>query len=176
MSKAVLISIKPEWCAKIANGKKSVEIRKTKPNLYVPFKVYIYCTNQKLLFTPKQDHNFYATAAKCAENVLKETECDILNGKVIGEFVCNNICEIDPDHAIEAVISEESCVSPRDMHEYLGVKTGYGWRISDLRIYDQPKELSEFAGLRKTKFGMEPVAVMRPPQSWCYVEEQTWND
>ena len=44
MSKAVLISIRPEWCNKIAGGQKSVEIRKTEPNLKKPFKCYIYCT------------------------------------------------------------------------------------------------------------------------------------
>ena len=44
MSKAVLLSIRPNWCKKIANLRKTVEIRKTAPNLEVPFKCYIYCT------------------------------------------------------------------------------------------------------------------------------------
>jgi len=39
-----------------------------------------------------------------------------------------------------------------------------------LRIYDMPKELSEFTGLRDTKFGAAPHEIKRPPQSWCYVE------
>lgn len=34
----------------------------------------------------------------------------------------------------------------------------FGWHISDLKIYDEPKELSEFG-------------LTRSPQSWCYVEE-----
>lgn len=38
--------------------------------------------------------------------------------------------------------------------------------------YEQPKELSEFSGLRQTKFGLEPVSLKRPPQSWCYVESE----
>ena len=51
MSKAVLLSIRPNWCKKIANLRKTVEIRKTAPNLEVPFKCYIYCTKpeEKLL-------------------------------------------------------------------------------------------------------------------------------
>lgn len=42
--KAVLISIHPEWCSKIASGEKAIEVRKTRPKLPPPFKVYIYCT------------------------------------------------------------------------------------------------------------------------------------
>lgn len=49
--------------------------------------------------------------------------------------------------------------------------TLYGWHISKLEIYDTPKQLSEFKGLRKTKFGYAPVEIKRPPQSWCYAEE-----
>ena len=42
--KAVLLSIRPEWCVKILNGEKTVEIRKNRPKLKPPFKCYIYCT------------------------------------------------------------------------------------------------------------------------------------
>ncbi len=44
MPKAILISIKPQYCELIANGKKTIEVRKTKPKLEPPFKCYIYCT------------------------------------------------------------------------------------------------------------------------------------
>lgn len=30
MSKAVLISIRPKWCEKIASGMKTIEVRKTR--------------------------------------------------------------------------------------------------------------------------------------------------
>lgn len=176
MSKAVLISIKPEWCELIASDEKTIEVRKTKPNLYVPFKVYIYCTKPKAgtdqlwILDRRIRPEYNGISAVCA-NLENPSDSMLGNGKVIGEFACNNIYEIDPAHAIESVISEESCVSPRDMHEYLKGKTGYGWSISDLKIYDQPKKLGEFTGLRKTKFCMEPVTITRPPQSWCYVEE-----
>lgn len=43
MSKAVLISIRPKWCEKICNGEKTVEVRRTRPKLNTPFRVYIYC-------------------------------------------------------------------------------------------------------------------------------------
>ena len=45
------------------------------------------------------------------------------------------------------------------INAYLGEKKGYGIRVSDLMVYDSPKELNEFF-------------VKRAPQSWCYVEEK----
>ena len=46
MSKAVMLSIRPKWVEKIANGEKTIEVRKTRPKLDTPFKCYIYCTLQ----------------------------------------------------------------------------------------------------------------------------------
>lgn len=56
------------------------------------------------------------------------------------------------------------------------LKSRYGWHISNLKIYDHPRELREFNGLQETRFGWEPVPITRPPQSWRYVEEELWND
>ncbi len=150
MSKAILMSIQPKWCALIADGWKTVEIRKNRPNLKTPFKVYIYCTKDK-------------------------EDCGVSQGKVIGEFLCNKIytyttClafQSDNDISTEEIVNK-SCLSgielfkyecPTSFKEFSTINVGlWGWHISDLVIYDKPKELSEFG---KT----------RPPQSWCYVEE-----
>lgn len=52
MSKAVLLSIRPEWCSRIFSGWKTVEIRKTRPvSLKEPFKCYIYCTKGTKFFS-----------------------------------------------------------------------------------------------------------------------------
>jgi len=63
-------------------------------------------------------------------------------------------------------------------------KAGYGWHISNLKLYDPLKELSEFKGLCKVesdccacphynynKMDCDGRTIKRPPQSWCYVEE-----
>ena len=50
MAKAVLISIRPEWVEKILSGEKTLEVRKTRPKLEAPFKVYIYCTAGNLSY------------------------------------------------------------------------------------------------------------------------------
>ncbi len=46
---AVLCSVQPQWCELIANGKKTIEIRKTIPKIPTPFKGYIYCNNTYIL-------------------------------------------------------------------------------------------------------------------------------
>ena len=159
MSKVVLISIRPEWCEKIASGEKTIEVRKTRPKLRTPFRCYIYCT--------KSDD----------ANRLRGSQ-----GKIIGEFTCDLMYELETkapggsyyvkneDQTTTNFIARQSGLDFKDMHDYLHAQKGYGWRITDLRIYDAPRELSEFTGLRNTRFGAEPYDIKRPPQSWCYVE------
>lgn len=158
---AVLLSINPKWCELISSGKKTVEVRKTKPQLDTPFKCYIYCTK----------NGSYTYRTRLDENRLQHAE--VWNGKVIGEFVCDKIEFLD----IERVnclsksckdintLKDNSCLDSYDLLTYLQSKNGYAWHISDLMIYSKPKELREFCG------GCKKTAIVRPPQSWCYVEE-----
>ena len=82
MSKAVLISIRPRWCEKIASGEKTIEVRKTRPKLETPFKCYIYCT------LPKYPHeDFIATDYPNPQFYG--------GGKVIGEFICDRVYELE---------------------------------------------------------------------------------
>ena len=165
MAKAVLISIRPEWCEKIVGGEKTIEVRKTRPKLETPFKVYIYCTNSGVAMGMWGKH-----------------------GKVVGEFVCdkiiwlthtgfsgfpgNRLVAVKDGYGIDGSVDfSESCLTTPQIEKYLGGKDGYAWHISNLKIYDDPKQLSEFKGLRKTKFGYAPVEIKRPPQSWCYVRD-----
>ena len=180
--KSVLMSIKPQWCERIANGEKTVEIRKTKPKIDTPFKVYIYCTQDKRLlhkFNKGEridDEHFFEEDVFVRQNTWIRGHLNP-NGKVIGEFVCDWI-RWEPevsDGIVDVCLSQTSCVEAGDIIRYANGKMIYSWHISDLVIYNTPKELSEFVGLRKTKFGYEPVDV-KPPQSWCYTEEHNAED
>ena len=178
MSKAVLISIRPKWCEKIVNGNKTIEVRKTRPKIDTPFKCYIYCT------LPKYPHeDFIAT------NYPRPQFYG--GGKIIGEFTCDRIDWITHigytgiPNLVETRICDAAtmrtspvggllnaaCLTPKILNDYLAWGDGYGWHISDLRIYDEARELSEFTGLRNTRFGAAPYDIKRAPQSWCYVEE-----
>ena len=62
MSKSVLFSIKPKYCELIASGKKTIEVRKTKPKLDTPFKCYIYET--KALYKPNGCNHLFKGEGK----------------------------------------------------------------------------------------------------------------
>lgn len=181
MTKAVLISIRPEWVKKILAGEKTLEVRKTRPNMGTPFKVYIYCTNSGVAMGMWGKH-----------------------GKVVGEFVCDQITWLThtgftgcPGNKLVAIKSyymvnnsfdfSDSCLTIDQIEKYLDGGDGYAWHISDLKIYETPKELTEFHTWKKckscSKSGYEstacaydencmvPAAITKAPQSWRYVEE-----
>ena len=174
--KAILMSIQPKWCAKIANGEKTIEVRKTRPKIELPFKCYIYMTLAK-----PYCYEFAGGGKMKAKN-----------GKVIGEFVCDRMYGVaitgvfENGEQLPIDILKQSCLTVSEFHNYVGIKNCYGWHISELKIYDKPKELGEFRGFcsKKAKcysdiirhcndthltWKCNPLA--RAPQSWCYVEE-----
>lgn len=169
MMKSVLIAIRPQWVEKIASGQKTIEVRKTAPK-EVPFKAYIYCTKEK-----KQDDIIWAGV--CGDRGK-------WNGRVIGEFICNNASELDYVYYWNNGYEFETCLTYRQVADYGKGKTLYGWHISDLKIYDKPKELSEFRKpcdrfldcctcrrLVRNEYMSCDNKITRPPQSWCYVED-----
>lgn len=184
MAKAVLISIRPKWVEKILSGEKTLEVRKNRPNMETPFKVYIYCT-----------------AGNLSYKVNGGKVCNVSGGKmVVGEFVCDKITWLThigfsglPGIRLAAMKNgytiddsfdfPQSCLTTPKIEKYLGGKDGYAWHISKLEIYDTPKKLSKF--LRPLEICIGKVCdeygcaycencghIKRPPQSWCYVEEQ----
>ena len=186
MSKAVMLSVRPKWCEKIASGEKTIEVRKTRPKLETPFKAYIYCT----MPDAKDPHNILELHG--ADGKIRKA-----NGKVIGEFVCDcvtplyNVCMDDWKrlagglHNIEKELVNQACLTEAKLHTYAGGKNCFAWHISDLRIYDQPRELTAFRRLCPNDLCCEACAMYsnnngicnngalplrRPPQSWCYVE------
>lgn len=212
--KTVLISIQPKWCELIASGKKTVEIRKNRPTIRTPFKCYIYCTKKgrPLVYgspVPSYvEENLVQTYGYSKERADKIF--GIWNGKVIGEFVCDRIFPIpvgysDPKSDITLndflnTCPNNTCLTEEEITDYIGNgKTGYGWHISDLEIYDEPKELNKFSKYRYYSIGgccgnvrcenyinngyyepptcsIEGCTVIHAPQSWCYVYERSEND
>lgn len=175
--RSILISIRPKWCEKIANGEKTIEVRKTKPKLEPPFKCYIYCTQ------PKYPHEDYIV-------VYNKPDSFYAGGKVIGEFVCDRISPIVilDNCLVDAADCILSCLSAKEILEYADGAKLYGWHISNLKIYDLQKELQEFRKPCGNDLYCEVCAmyskfenrcynaalqIIRPPQSWCYVEEMS---
>lgn len=209
--KSVLISIQPKWCELIASGKKTVEVRKTRPKLETPFKVYIYCT-----LPPQEELFTHGCIREYAHELIRLQDgrivydygmrlcCDIENRpysqdnflckKVIGEFVCEWIDTIECDSGAHLFYSlNGTCLTQDDFIKYCNGKDLYAWHISDLKIYDKPRELSEFKQVKKIRGyhkkdepkteginiqrllhsnRAEVKYLTRPPQSWAYVESE----
>lgn len=204
--KEVLISIRPEWCELIVKGLKTDEVRKTKPKLDTPFKGYIYCTKLK-----KKGENLYQEYWRKGINGL-ELHYVKLSGKVIGEFICDEItrivrCGYDNERIELNIVDENLTIkkldkgflyrcqlSFSDIEKYANGNEVYGWHISDLKLYEEPKELEAFTtfcdankkhcanckhylfdnddlnGYRRWCDVCHRKPLTRPPQSWCYVE------
>ena len=145
----------------------------------------------------------------CTKNLpfLFSTNVEVLNGKIVAEFICNKVDEILPctehngihypvesNHELAEIV-KKACLTLRELYDY-GVKKVdgcysstsklpklYGYHITDLKIYDQPKEVGRFRnpcdGCKKenTERGTEEISpcratlLTRAPQSWQYVEE-----
>lgn len=194
---AVLISIQPKWCELIASGKKTVEVRKTRPKLTTPFKVYIYCTGsgKDIFFRSVYSYDDVLYTAKHKEDAKRRLSDNghlVYNGKVIGEFVCNCMVALKADNMVQVYYNntKDTCLTDEEIKRYANGKKLYYWHISDLVIYDKPKELSEFRTPCKMTegscyfcdyavHGMDGdlidcnTSLTRPPQSWCYVEERS---
>lgn len=181
MANAVLISIRPEWAEKILFRKKTLEVRKTRPRLEMPFKCYIYYTKSAMIgLRGKPGY------------VVGEFKCDKITWLThIGFTGCPgiNLVAMKDRYTVDNSFNfSDSCLTIGQLEKYLDGKDGYFWHISDLKIYETPKELTEFHTWKKckscSKSGYEstacsydencmvPVAITKAPQSWCYVEEQ----
>lgn len=205
MSKAVMISIQPRWCELIANGEKTIEARKTRPKLQPPFKCYVYCAagDDKLWIADAVRRNWWGNTH--VAHLCQSKNCgemNLGNMKVIGEFVCDGIVWLarvgftrrggKPEYRIAnngdwkstiGRLLEEACLTEEEIDAYLGGNPGFGWHISDLKIYDKPKAIYEFKKHNRecyfNNLGMATPKcsectkcnLMRPPQSWNYVEE-----
>ena len=183
--KSVLISIQPYWVFLIIaktmgwniDKEKTVEVRKNYPKSNDWNKVVkIYCSKDKKSFAkiPKEYQSFM-------EKFL---------GKGIGEFVCDEITYLgnvstDPWCALigdvhewhKQLVTKYACLTEEKLLKYGGK---YAWHISNLVIYDKPRELSEFSsGSSRLEFSntedgfpLKWSGMKRPPQSWCYVESE----
>ena len=195
--KAVMLSLRPQWCEKIFNGEKTIEVRKSRPSLDMPVKVYVYETKAQFVKSVRGACTTYGYG----------------RGKVIGSFVCDRItcCQAYYGESGEKHLTnlfgcdvKNTCLTEHEMFDYIIGKdkkegTGWLWHITEPKLFDKPKELSEFGTVCNryendecddcpylqvyvnsypcddcvdTWCGVDNIKPLtRPPQSWQYVEE-----
>ena len=186
--KSILISIKPKYVADILNGKKTIEIRKTCPEVFKHLKpyegcsidVYIYCTKDNHQLVKPKDYDKYLLFTKGAVDYSNEKT---LNGKIVAKFTLNKVDKLEKRHLFDAPFLSEyiyrdnetsysferkTQLTEEELCKYLKGQNGYAWHISNLVIFDEPKELSEFIQSKRKNY--EEPQVQKAPQSWCYVE------
>ena len=162
-----MLSLRPQWCEKIFNGSKSIEVRKSYPSIPTPFKVYVYET-KGATDTPWVDEDGHF--------IYKG------RGEIIGSFVCDRVEEYEgefwDDDTYERIqepwepsdfaeygeyeydtigengefygkgieLSKQSCLSWNELRKYVGqgLKDFYGWHITEPKLFDKPRGLGEF--------------------------------
>lgn len=172
--KAVMKSVSPRICEKIANGDCTILVSKTAPKCKEPFKGYIYATEAKKWFHSgiivTSDELLWLSLSSGKIKMCDGLELwadgedyQCVNGKVIGEFVCDKIIKWQYNKGHQYYVEyPDDCTSYfpylKCHSDATGLrcseienygkgksKTLYGWHISDLKIYDKPKELREFS-------------------------------
>lgn len=179
--KAIIQSYTPQECKRIINGQQTIKVCKTAPK-DTPFKVYMYCTKDGYAYRCRIDEN---------GKLIPE----LWNGKVIGEYVCEKV-DVAKEQVIlsgiyysryEDVIDwslvKKSCLDNSELSNYGRGKSISCLYISNVKIYDKPKELKEFGKYVKKQNIIDKgceviienwtefVPIRRPPHGWQYVEE-----
>ena len=196
MSKAIMISIKPKWCAEIMNGNKTIEVRKNKVlataiqkliDEYGYADIYVYCSKDK------------AYSKLCKYPCDNNTKAFLNLGKVLFKFRCYKIDEYVNGRKWSwksgstmwgacndyEYILKDTCLTDDELRNYADDLSFIAIHISDLEIFDYPKELCEF----HTNVKKEPPEELlcpecgkpmeyyeykyltKAPQNFCYVEE-----
>ena len=203
--RAIMKSVSPRICEKVANGDCTILVSKTAPKLDLPFKGYICCTSAKPYLYREANPPFklFLDSDLYEGNGYDDR---LFSGKVIGDFICDEIIEWQYDSGHQYYVEyPDDCTSYFPYLKCHSEATGlrcseieklgkgkplYGLHISDLKIYDKPKELSEFERPCTYKgicyscerfrpngiplpapYGFCETKITHVPSNWCYVEE-----
>lgn len=171
----VLASLKPYYYYLVSEGIKRIEVRKNTPKASD--------WNKEVLFYMSKDIKSFAKIPKEFQGKYRKHF-----GKVGMQIVCDEVYEWKYDYCDGVDIDDDlildTCLDREDINIYAKGKTLYGWHISDLKIYDNPKPIMQFykpcqiewkncpgCELYSTYTGCCMNNVDRPPQSYIYVDE-----
>lgn len=174
----ILASLKPYYYYLIGERKKTIEVRKSALK-DLPQDIVFYMSKDEKSFAkiPKEFQEKYR------EHFGKVGIRAVVDNMDVYAYDCCDGVDIDDDMLLETMIDREY------INIYAKGKPLYGWHISDLKIYDKPKELSEFyrpcsySGICYSCNRFRPNGtpndepndfcdgeIIRPPQSYMYVE------
>ena len=164
--KSILMSIRPEWVAKILNKEKTVEVRKRFLKDYKGW-VYIYCTKDpRWELDNGYEDGWFLWDRKSHHYPFKYAEgfTPMFNGKVVARFWCDKVEEIvfngffcpnDNEYTTKTMSGKElmkaSCLDLNTLVWYLeknsvgniGKQVAYAIHISKLEVF-YPREIITF--------------------------------
>lgn len=121
---AVLLSLKPQYWQLYLEREKSMEIRKSYPDLQTPFDIFVYETKTK--------SSGYGPG----------------RGRVVGKLHCVEILESIYGENYEWFCAA-GCLSQEEIYKYAGGKPLYGWAVGIAEVYDEPQTLEEMFGMKR---------------------------
>ena len=203
----ILISLKPYYYYLIGEDIKKVEVRKSYP------KAEDWSRNS-WFYMSRDEKSFAKIPKEFQEKYRKHF------GKVGMRFVCDRVIGTCPwrlkgETGLCAKRTEEetnlpnnACLTLEEIENYAGSRGRgiYAWHITDLVVYDEPRELSEFytegdcdcmnckkcywfdrgngynvendcnLAYKCVELHKSFKPIIRPPQSWCYIEPRQTAD
>lgn len=174
--KAIMLTIRLKWFYLTYKGIKTIEVRKSAPKDFVGdvFEVVSKTNFEKdLMEIPENEREFFRQ----------------FKGKVGLKFTLNKVEKI-LEHITNTYMSyctnslscdeffEKSCLTIDELENYLNWNAGgYAWHISNLVIFDRPRELSEFkipCDFKCPKLGCcychKNTRLTKAPQSYQFIE------
>lgn len=190
--------------------KKNVELRRTRPKQDPPFEGLLYCTKVSgftkcgSVYAPNDGLYKYAGKPELFGFGVDASfrawgdgiKVEKLNGKVVGSFVCDRIFELESkEFGIYHLLRDEKdvgglrldpCLTVGEMGEYGRGKNLFALHITHLKMFDVPRELSDYAidGCARCRdkdtyhckfYCLGQRRLTRPPQSWCRVVDSKPN-
>lgn len=189
----ILASLKPYYYYLIGEKKKDIEVRKSALK-DLPQDIVFYMSKDEKSFAkiPKEFQEKYRKHfGKIGIKVVCDKVDEYKFHEGLTEFNSMGLpSRIYGSYLIFTDEYKSMCLSYDEVKDYGSRKTLYGWHISDLKIYDKPKNLSEFyrpcsySGICYSCERFRPNGtpndkpndfcdgtITRPPQSYMYVKE-----
>lgn len=124
-------------------------------------KCLIYCTKDK----NNQLYRYYGNkydVLESKQDTMPQPDF-FMNGKIVAQFDCEKVEKFDvpyPAYFWEVKdklehITKCSCLSLMNLHHYLGNENGYALHLSNVKVFDEPKELSDYLICNDDKTNLE---------------------
>lgn len=185
--RAVMINLSHSDCNHILLGEQIAFLKKTKPILATPFKVYVRCN--------MEDLPTHVTNDKLETVSVYEEHPEIINGLVVVEFVCKDIVKVTDtishyevqgfgNRSLSEILEKDvyGIFSWNRVNRMLSENGAYAWYVSELKVYDTPKKVNDFCkpDYKHKCFGnwvwKQGAYLTQPPKNWCYVKDWFYSE